>query len=173
VKKLAILVIAALAGCTSDMSSAGDAGEVVADTEPLTTCWNATVATDFPGFPPLDVRVAATAMKSWQGGSWHACTISSDWAKCICPRLVGVQQVVANWNYALEQQPGVAVMTVFYNPDASQQNSLHSMAVWTTDWDDDVFTHADLTPFDTYTSGTIDVMHATGNNWTVRTCLTK
>jgi hypothetical protein len=166
------IILLLLCGCAAETDAERD---IAADVEPLTSCWNSTLITTTPGWPPLDMFVSARAMQSWQGGSWKACTDNAQDTKVICKRLVGTPQVVGYWNYCIPSGGPQCLMSVYYDPDASEQNHIHGFQVWTTDWDDNVYTHGVISPAEdnSFSSGTVDVTHLSGNNWQVHTCITQ
>lgn len=167
-----LLTLLICAACATDATGP----DVEADVEPLTTCWNTLVATTTPGWPPLDMYVSAKAMQQWLGGSWKPCTDNADDTKVICKRFIGTQQVTAYWNYCLPPGGPSCTMTMFYTPTADELvTPLHGMQVWASDWDDNVYTHGVLSPANdnSFTSGTVDVTHSSGNNWNVHTCVTQ
>lgn len=170
--QLTLLLALAVAAC---MVPTDERADVEADVEPLTTCWNVLRTTTTPGWPPLDMIVTAAAMQSWQGGSWKPCTDNIADTHVICKRLIGTQEAVANWGYCLPTGGPACTMFAFYVPDSSETNPIHGLQVWTTDWDDDVYTHGTISSVNESPNftGTIDVTHSSGNNWNVHTCITQ
>lgn len=173
--KATTIILLLLCGCAAETESEAER-DVAADVEPLTTCYNSTLITTTPGWPPLDMFVSARAMQSWLGGSWKPCTDNAEDTKVICKRFVGTPQVTAYWNYCVPSGGAACTMTMFYTPTSDELvTPLHGMQVWTTDWDDNVYTHGVLSPAldSSFSSGTVDVTHLTGNNWQVHTCITQ
>lgn len=159
-----LFVAIVLSDCAVDTSSQAD---VEADTEALTTCWNTSAAGLPGGFPPYDVMTTAIAMKQRAGGSWKPCTCDSGPFNCTCPRLVGAGRVVGHW---VGFVGGQAQMTGTYFADGS--NTLtYGETVNATDWDDDVFWHANTSPFPNATSGSIAVTLISGNSWNIHHCI--
>lgn len=167
--KLIAIAALALAACMSEV----DAPAVEGDPEALTTCWNTSVAGLPGGFPPYDVMTTAVAMKQRAGGSWQACTCDSGPYNCTCMRLVGGGRAIAHWVGFTGS--GQGWMSSGYYADQAHYDSnspTYLETVITTDWDDDVYWHANTTPTPGV-SGTIAVTLISGNNWQVHHCITQ